>query len=255
MLQKASKSFWMSLILSFALISILAFSKPADRNPDGAWIIENLDIPETNIPDKATGILLFAGKYYCWALFDKSQKQFYGAAGGTFKKGGNTVEYEVEYHTLRPELVGQRIILNKRGGNDRWTLRSPQGIAVEMKRMKEKAKSPITGGWKITSRETDVGIMQEIEQGSRKTIKLITNERFQWASFDLDSGEFYGTGGGTYVLNDSEYIETIEFFSEDSTRVNMDLTFDYRLEAGDMLYYSGTNSSGNPTKDAWERIN
>lgn len=248
--------FFVTMFAFGALTTALAFMDSPDENePDGAWAIESYTIRDSKVPDGATGTLIFAGKYYYWALFDERNKQFFGASGGTFKKGGNTLEYEVIFHTLRPDLIGQRLVLTKRGSRNKWTLQSSQGIVVKMKRIKEKADSPLMGGWRITQREQN-GEMIEISDGPRKTIKMLSNERFQWAAFNTETQEFLGTGGGTYSISEDKYTESISYFSRDSTQVGMSLSFDYELdEEGNDWHHSGRGSRGNPITEVWRKIN
>ncbi|MCH8233570.1 MAG: membrane or secreted protein [Bacteroidetes bacterium] len=222
------------------------------RNPDGAWVIEKYQIRNVNIPEDAKGIMLIAGDYYYWSLFDVKSKAFYAAAGGTFKKGGNTVEFTVEFHTLKPELVGQRIVLTKKGGANKWQLTSSQGIYFDMKRMKEKVDSPLKGAWRITERERN-GTMTIMPEGSRKTIKMLSDARFQWAAFNSETGEFFGTGGGTYSVEDGKYTENIEFFSRDNSRVGQKLSFDYETDEVKWKH-SGLSSRGDKINEVWTKI-
>lgn len=236
------------------LLSILSpeLSGNDKRNPDGAWIIENYHIRNVNISEDAKGIMLIAGDYYYWSLFDVKSNAFFAAGGGTFKKGGNTVEFTVEFHTLKPKLVGQRIVLIKKGGANKWQLTSSQGIYFDMKRMKEKLDSPLQGSWIITERESN-GTMTIVPEGSRKTIKVLSDNRFQWASFNSMTGEFFGTGGGTYSIENGKYTENIEFFSQDSSRVGLNLEFDY--ETDDVTWkHIGLNSRGEKINEVWTKI-
>lgn len=231
---------------------IAGFRMAKDKTPDGAWQIERFEMNDVDAPDDATGILIFAGSYYYWALYDEEMSKFYGAAGGTYRKGGNTLEYEILFHTMRPDLVGQRLVIEKRGGNDKWRLTSPQGLVVEMKRIKEDVESPLMGAWRISQRQRE-GQMMEITDGPRKTIKMLSNQRFQWAAFNSETKEFFGTGGGTYSIEDGKYTESISFFSRDSTRVGMSLAFDYEVSGEDWLH-SGNSSKGQPIQEVWSKL-
>jgi hypothetical protein len=48
--------------------------------------------------------------------------------------------------------------------------------------------------WKITESEQN-GEMYEIKAGARKAIKMISGARFQWATINTETGEFFGAGG------------------------------------------------------------
>ncbi len=241
------------LALIFSSVASPELSGKDKNDPDGAWVIENFEIKNVTVSEDAEGILLISGAYYYWSLFDVKSKTFYGAGGGTFKKGGNTVEFTVEFHTLKPELVGQRIMFLKKGGADNWRLTSSQGIYFDLKRMKEKGKSLLKGAWRITERERN-DAMTPMPEGSRKTIKILTDTRFQWAAFNSETGEFFGTGGGTYTAEEGKYMEHIEFFSSDRSRVGLNLTFDYELTEEGKWKHSGLSSRGDKINEIWTKI-
>lgn len=96
------------------------------------------------------------------------------------------------------------------------------------------------------------GEMQAMRQGPRKTIKMITGTRFQWAAFNPDTKQFSGTGGGTAEMKDGKYIEHIEFFSRNADRIGATLSFDYKVD-GDKWGHSGKSSAGNPIREIWTR--
>jgi hypothetical protein len=96
------------------------------------------------------------------------------------------------------------------------------------------------------------GNMNDIPKRDRKTLKLLTGTRFQWMAINPATKEFFGTGGGTYRFENGKYIETIEFFSRDSTRVGASLQFDGKVE-GDTWYHSGKSSRGDDLNEIWSR--
>ena len=89
-------------------------------------------------------------------------------------------------------------------------------------------------------------------KAARKTIKIFSKTRFQWAAINTQTGDFSGTGGGTYTLKDGKYTATLEFFSRDSSRVGMSLSFDALVEGGKWTH-SGKSSTGNPVNEIWEK--
>ena len=90
------------------------------------------------------------------------------------------------------------------------------------------------------------------QSGTRKTIKILSSTRFQWAAIDPGTKQFMGTGGGTYSFENGKYTENIEFFSRDSSRVGQSLTFDGKLENGEW-HHSGFSSRGDAIYEVWSR--
>lgn len=81
-------------------------------------------------------------------------------------------------------------------------------------------------------------------------MKILSGTRFQWIACNVETKEFFGTGGGNYTTLNGKYTENIEFFSRDSTRVGMSLTFDFSLENGEWRH-KGLSSKGDPIDEVW----
>jgi hypothetical protein len=94
--------------------------------------------------------------------------------------------------------------------------------------------------------------MNTIVPGARKTIKILSASRFQWVALNSETGEFFGTGGGTYTFKDGKYIEQIEFFSRDASRVGASLSFTADLKDGDW-HHAGLSSKGDRIYEIWSR--
>lgn len=109
----------------------------------------------------------------------------------------------------------------------------------------------LAGAWLITGRVVN-GEKTTRKPGPRKTMKILSGTRFQWIAYNVDTKEFFGTGGGTYTTVDGKYTEHIEFFSRDNSRVGMDLSFDYSLEDGDWRH-NGLSSKGDPIDEVWSK--
>jgi hypothetical protein len=116
----------------------------------------------------------------------------------------------------------------------------------------DNGEARLAGLWTITARKQN-GALQPIHQtGTRKTVKILTGTRFQWAAIDPGTKQFMGTGGGTYTFQNGKYTEQIEFFSRDSSRVGSSLSFDGKLEEGNW-HHSGLSSKGEPIYEVWGR--
>ena len=74
-------------------------------------------------------------------------------------------------------------------------------------------------------------------------MKILSGTRFQWIAYNVDTKEFFGTGGGTYTTVDGKYTENIEFFSRDATRVGASLTFDYSLPDGEWRHQGSSSKA------------
>jgi hypothetical protein len=221
------------------LLSALSF-RPHQQSLTGAWELKEGGITHT---------LVVVDDYFSLSSFDIGAKRFIRTLGGTCRANGTKLEGVMEYETAEREKVrsnyaypfsfeGGRLRIERNGKSELWT-RTDDGVG------------PLAGNWRITGREQN-GQMSEIRPAARKTIKLLSGRRFQWAAINTDTGEFFGTGGGRYTFESGIYTEYIEFFSRDSSRVGMQLQFNGRVE-GRNWYHSGKSSKGDPISEVWSR--
>jgi hypothetical protein len=82
-------------------------------------------------------------------------------------------------------------------------------------------------------------------------MKILSGTRFQWIAYNVETKEFFGTGGGTYTTVDGKYTENIEFFSRDQSRVGMSLGFDFSIMDDGGWRHSGKSSKGDPLDEIW----
>lgn len=73
---------------------------------------------------------------------------------------------------------------------------------------------------------------------STKSVKLFKDGYWISAAFGNQKYPFGGSGGGTFTTNNGKYMETLRFYSWDSTARGKTYTFDYRLE-GNQFFQSG----------------
>jgi hypothetical protein len=230
------------LVAVVVLFAALAFRKTGSADlATGAWQLK---------AGNAEQVLLFMDGYCTHTTYDKTTKRFMQTRGGTYTVQNNKLTVHYEFDTQNSGQVGQtvsyttslkngQLVVNLNGATEQWS-RLDDGNA------------PLAGLWKITARKQN-GELQTIHQtGTRKTVKLLTGTRFQWAAIDPGTKQFMGTGGGTYTFTDGKYTEQIEFFSRDSSRVGSSLTFDGRLENGDW-HHSGLSSKGDAIYEVWSR--
>ncbi|HEA23054.1 hypothetical protein LCGC14_1170450 [marine sediment metagenome] len=113
-----------------------------------------------------------------------------------------------------------------------------------------KKKQDLEGAWLFATRGPDEGQERRGEENPRKTLKYLQDDRFQWIAYTTDTFEFFGTGGGTFSSQDGKYVENIDFFSKDDTRVGATLDFNYEIKDGDW-HHTGENSKGEPLYEIW----
>lgn len=217
----------------------------------GAWKLESQNGQDGDF----TGTLLIEDGYVFYTEYDVDIKHFEGSLGGQYTYANGAFDYTVEFDTWQPERIGQEIKVTVTFKENQMTLvQSLEGENMTMVFSQiDDGTGDLAGAWRITDRLRN-GAMQAMKQGPRKTIKMITGSRFQWAAFNPETKQFSGTGGGAVTLKGGEYTEHIEFFSRNADRVGASLSFDYKVE-GIKWDHSGMSSSGNAIRETWTRQN
>lgn len=200
-------------------------------------------------------VIVFVDGYFSHSVFDRKNKTFYSTRGGTYTVNGDqftvTWQYDTEKADNVPaeEWVGQSTTLDYLADN---------ALTVDLSGNKtvfqraDKNDAPLAGVWRITGRQQDDG-MSEMPLRDRRTLKILTGTRFQWVAINIKTGQFSGTGGGTYTFENGKYTENIEFFSRNGDRVGASLTFDGKIE-NDQWHHSGLSSAGDPIYEIWSKL-
>ena len=233
----------MKYFLLFAFSLVVAYASA--QAPKGAW--------KSQEPTGSTSTLIVADNYMCIASYSVNNKYFERAEGGPFTISGDKMTYTPEFNSADTAKVGVPIEFTVTVKDDILTLRYEEAM-VWMK-IDQAENSEMAGAWHITERAADgQGELVKIhEEGTRKTLKLLSGTRFQWFAIDPAVKGFYATGGGTYTAKDGKYTERIQFFSKSNNRVGTSLQFNWKLENG-RWDHSGKSSDGKPIHEIWEKI-
>ena len=230
-----------TLFIFPVLIFLLAGFENRETTLHGAWRIR---VGSTDM------IMNIQDGYLSHASFDKAGKKFYQTRGGSFQVKNKKVIMLYEFSSSEKEQVGKTIEYTYSFDNDNliW---EHNGIGETWKRIDDN-KQPLAGVWRISGRMQD-GKINPMNPGPRKTLKILSANRFQWFAINTETKEFFGTGGGTYTFSEGKYTENIEFFSRDSSRVGASLQFDGNL-SGNTWTQKGLSSRGESIHEEWTRI-
>lgn len=209
----------------------------------GAWEMEY----PTVTGEKIKTIMTFTKGYHCTTVFNTETGEFISTQGGSWELKGGTLFQKVEFDTEYPESVGTETIL-KISLSD--SVLSLEETGEKLNRIDDGTPGELEGAWLMSGRQVDGKFQSRSMDTSRKTMKILSGTRFQWIAYDTDKKQFMATGGGTYTTKDGEYIENIEFFSRDNSRVGMSLKFNYEVTNGDW-HHTGLSSKGDPIDETW----
>lgn len=194
-------------------------------------------------------------RYFSEGAYDLLAKEFHGASAGAYTITDNRIKEVFLANTWNSEeigivntfemvIAGNTMVKTGKKNGRRWI--------EKWKKLVPETKYELAGAWRISGR-TQNGNFVEIPDSPRKTLKILTDNRFQWIAFNSETREFFGTGGGTYDIIEGKYTEHIDFFSRDSTRVGMNLTFDFEM-TDQGWHHSGKGSTGRPVDEIWINV-
>lgn len=191
---------------------------------------------------------IYAGNYFAESDYNLDGKLFIGTYGGTYELKGDTIIETIEFDSRRPELIGTQQKKSLKVSKDGKSYQSN----FLFTRVDNGTPGQLAGAWLITGRVNDKGETRRSTPGARRTMKILSGTRFQWIAYNVDTKEFFGTGGGSYTTVDRKYTETIMFFSRDNSRVGTSLGFEFSLKEGEW-HHKGLSSKGEPIYEIWTK--
>lgn len=202
----------------------------------GAW--------ESKAEDR-NGLWIITEKHFSITFYKANEFEYTEGGEWTLSDDGK-MEVIREYHTQNKDIIGISEKLDVRAKGNTLTMGENS-----WKRIDNGSPGKLAGAWLITGRYRD-GKLSESTPGVRRTMKILSGTKFQWIAYNIETKEFFGTGGGSYTTKGGKYTENIEFFSRDNSRVGASLQFDFKLEDGKWRH-SGKSSKGDPLDEIWTK--
>ena len=216
----------MKKVLLFILL--ILFYSCSSINKDLSNVIE-IDKTEETIER-----LIIDSEYLVATEFNKTSGAFVKTYGGYYEIEGDSYKVSLEFNSDFEKDSIRSIELTK---NNSW-------------RNISKPESLLQGKWVMSGRYNNGEFRTRDTKLPRKTMKVLIDGFFQWIAFNTETFRFSGSGGGEYEAVDGKYIEKIQYFSRDDSRVGAELDFNYEVKEGDW-YHSGLSSKGNPINEVW----
>ena len=230
-----------SLIILWCAMLHSTYAQLNNSSLTGAW--------ESKMGNN-TVVMICTDKLFAAAVYQTSDHAFIGTCGGTFEiTDGRFVEVH-EFNTMKPEFIGRKMETPVELKDGTLVFTEEAGAQV-WNRIDNGKPGVLAGAWLITKRKQG-NEMVAIKPGARRTMKILSGTKFQWIAYNVETKEFFGTGGGTYTAIGGKYVEQIEFFSRDNSRVGASLTFDFELSDGEWRH-SGLSSKGDPIDEVWTK--
>ncbi|MCZ2458688.1 MAG: hypothetical protein LC128_03585 [Chitinophagales bacterium] len=232
-----------TLVIVLLLPAVMSYVNhcDADASLDGAW--------QAVQGNKTTSMIINDG--YCMITdYDQAGRQFFNTRGGKITVENDRIKLEVQFNSADSTEVGKIKTYSCTLQGD--VLNTDVSGKMKSYKRTDDGKGELAGNWRITQRKQG-DKMVDAPLRARRTLKLLTGTRFQWAAINIENGQFSGTGGGSYTFINGKYTENIEFFSRDNSRVGASLSFDDKVENGNWIH-TGLSSTGNPIYEVWSRF-
>ena len=224
----------LNLLLTFVL-SLLTFSSEIKNT---SWV---------NIDSGIYELRIYSDSYFAVTKYNLKSKEFISTKGGLYTLDDRYFEV-LEFNSEDSSTVGDTLYYS----NINIELKNDSGkMKIDgQKFTKNPNEDQLSGSWLMSGIERRGEMRMRDVNRSRKTMKILAGNRFQWIAYDISKKGFYGTGGGTYTAEDGKYVENIEFFSRDSNTVGKSLQFNFELKDGDW-HHKGFSSKGDPKYEIW----
>jgi hypothetical protein len=232
----------MKKILVYIVCTLFTFGLKA-QSVIGAW--ENLTTSKNGDPLKS--VVIFAEDYQVLATYHATTGAFIHTNGGTWTLEGDLMTEKVEFNSDSAEQVGTEVSFKIKITDH--TLEIIES-GTTFTKIDDGTPGALQGAWLMSGRIKDGESQTRDLNSPRKTMKMLSGTRFQWIAYNTETKQFMATGGGSYTTKDGEYIENIEFFSKDVSKVGLSLIFNYELIDG-KWHHSGFSSKGDPIDETW----
>ena len=172
--------------------------------------------------------------YLVMTSYKVDSNKFVKTIGGFYDKESNSFNMSLEFNSNFKYDSISKIKIEKKANWKKISLK----------------KNDLQGKWLMVGRVRNGNEQRRNLDRPRKTMKFLINGYFQWIAFNTETFQFSGTGGGKYITKDGKYIESIEYFSRDDSKVGLNLEFDYEL-INKEWNHKGFSSKGDPLHEIW----
>ncbi|MBC6997303.1 hypothetical protein [Cytophaga sp. FL35] len=189
------------------------------------------------------------GDYLTWTVYKEEPANFIRTVGGFFTVETGKLLVNLEFNSEYDDNNRKQLAYPIDFSNGQILISIPEKLIFD--KTKENTQE-LDGKWLFATRGPDTGQERRGDDNPRKTLKFLMDGRFQWIAYNTETFKFHGTGGGSFTSTSGNYIEEIEYFSRDDSRVGATLKFHYELKDNDW-HHTGKNSKGEPMYEIWSK--
>jgi hypothetical protein len=233
-----------------ALVLSLSVFTAVSQTLNGAWRLTE----QNNMPTTYEVIKLYSNSYFTYASYNKETGEFLEAKAGMYTLKNLSYKEHLEIDSSKPENSGTSNEYHiKLNGKKMIITHLKSGEEEVWEKFDEADNYKMASCWRIHKKKDEGDTdWRTIEYAPRKTLKMITNSRYQVIALNSETGQFVGSSGGNWSSTADVYIENVEFFSKNQKNVGRSLHFNRNYEDGIWLH-SGKNTKGELMMEEWIR--
>ena len=190
--------------------------------------------------DEVTTRVILDNEYLVISKFESKSGYFISTLGGYYKPG--------EFLNLNDDVYDVNLEFNSNYDQD--SIKFLRIVKTSKWKDISKSNDTLKGKWVMSGRFNNGEFRTRNTDLPRKTMKILIDGFFQWIAFNIETFKFSGSGGGEYETIDGKYIENIQYFSRDDSRVGAELDFNYEIKNEDW-FHTGLSSKGKPINEVW----
>lgn len=235
--------------LTLIFIIFLSFNTNA-QILNGAWRL----VKQNDQPVKHEAIKLYSNSYFTYSEYDKETGQFIRAKGGPYTLNDLSYKEHFEIDSDDPLYSGTTTeYVVSLSDSEMMLTNLNTGDQEKWQKFDDADNYQMAFCWRIHKKKDKANDdWRTIAYAPRKTLKLLTNNRYQVLALNSKTGQFVGSSGGTWSSDEDTYTENIEFFSKDQSNVGKSLTFQKTFE--DALWlHTGKTTKEDLMMEKWHR--
>jgi hypothetical protein len=190
--------------------------------------------------EEVTTRVILDSEYLVLSKFESESGNFISTLGGYYKPG--------EFLNLNDDVYDVNLEFNSNYDQD--SIKFLRIVKTSKWKNISKSNDTLKGKWVMSGRYNNGEFRTRNTDLPRKTLKILIDGFFQWIAFNIETFKFSGSGGGEYETIDGKYIENIQYFSRDDSRVGAELDFNYEIKNEDW-FHTGLSSKGSPINEVW----
>src|SRR5687767_5686324 len=124
-------------------------------------------------------LLQFIDGYHTDTIYSKEEKKFIETRGGNYSITNGEFMLSIEFDTANRDQIGTTIAYSFFIMDNELTI-DDNGKKIIYKKIDDGC-APLSGAWHITSQMREGKVVPIHRTGTRKTVKILSATRFQWA--------------------------------------------------------------------------